>query len=102
MRAHGPRSPLPYVSLRFTSNLLLTYTLSTTQAESPPGQPPPWAHDTDEYDVRDDAATPPGIVVRTDYSTGSDDAWAAFCSALHDAEREFFADQAPNPTLHAG
>ena len=37
-------------------------------------------------------------MVRTDYSTGSDDAWAAFCGALRDAEREFFADQAPIPT----
>jgi hypothetical protein len=36
--------------------------------------------------------------VRTDYSTGSDDAWATFCTALHDAEREFFADQV-QPTM---
>ena len=66
--------------------------------------PPPWAHDSDEYDVPEDsAAAPPGIVLRTDYSTGSDDAWAAFCSALRDAEREFFADQAPNnPTPNDG
>ena len=35
--------------------------------------------------------------MRTDYSTGSDDAWTAFCSALHDAERDFFADQTPSP-----
>jgi hypothetical protein len=66
------------------------------QADSPPA-PPPWTHDTDEYDIKDDASAPPGIIVRTDYSTGSDDAWAAFRSALHDAERDFFADQAPNP-----
>ena len=45
-----------------------------------------------------DGAAPPGIVVRTDYSTGSDDAWATFCATLHDAEREFFADQVP-PTV---
>ncbi len=68
---------------------------TTTQVDSPPGPPPPWAHDKDEHDVREDAAAPPGIVVRTDYSAGSDDAWAAFCGALRDAEREFFADQAP-------
>ena len=42
---------------------------------------------------------PPGIVLRTDYSTGSDDAWAAFCSTLLDAERGFFADQAPPAAL---
>jgi hypothetical protein len=41
-------------------------------------------------------------VVRTDYSAGSDDAWAAFCVALRDAEREFFADQAPTPTPTPG
>ena len=70
------------------------------QASSPPPGPPPWTHDTDEYDITvdDDGAAPPGIVVRTDYSTGSDDAWATFCSALHDAEHEFFADQVP-PTM---
>lgn len=71
-----------------------------TQTDCPPGQlpPPPWAHDKDENDVREDATTaPPGIIVRTDYSAGSDDAWIAFCSTLHDAEREFFADQAPTP-----
>ena len=36
--------------------------------------------------------------MRTDYSTGSDDAWVAVCSTLLDAERNFFADQAPPPT----
>jgi hypothetical protein len=92
MRAPGPRSPLLYVSHLF----FLPHALHPTQADSPPG-PPPWTHDPDEYDLKDDASAPPGIIVRTDYSTGSDDAWAAFRSALHDAEREFFADQAPNP-----
>jgi hypothetical protein len=84
--------PLLYVS-RFS---FFPYAPHATQADSPPG-PPPWTHDPDEYDIKDDTAAPPGIIVRTDYSTGSDDAWAAFRSALHDAEREFFADQAPNP-----
>lgn len=37
----------------------------------------------------------PSLVARTDYSTGSDDAQAVFCSALHDAERNYFDDQAP-------
>jgi hypothetical protein len=44
---------------------------------------------------------PPGIVLRTDYSVGSDEAWDAFCSALRDAEREFFSadwPSAPGPT----
>jgi len=59
-------------------------------------------HDKDEHDDREDAAAPPGIVVRTDYSAGSDDAWTAFCDALRDAEREFFADQAPTPTPTPG
>lgn len=45
---------------------------------------------------------PPGIVLRTDYSTGSDDPWTALCNALHDDEPEFLADQAPNPTLGDG
>jgi len=44
-------------------------------------------------DDDDDNAAPPGIVLRTDYTAGSDDAWAAFCSALRDAEREFLSDQ---------
>ena len=65
-------------------------------------EPLPWAQHADEYDIKDDdddatATIPPGIVLRTDYSTGSDDAWAAFCSTLLDAERDFFADQAPPP-----
>ena len=51
--------------------------------------------------IKDDDPTvttaPPGIVLRTDYSTGSDDAWAAFYSALQDTERDFFADQTPTP-----
>ena len=70
------------------------------QADSPPLGPPPWTHETDEYDITadDDGAAPPGIIVRTDYSTGSDDAWATFCIVLRDAEREFFADQVP-PTV---
>ena len=75
------------------------------QASSPPPGPPPWTHDTDEYDITvdNDGAAPPGIVVRTDYSTGSDDAWATFCTALHDAEREFFADQVlPTVTVENG
>ena len=41
---------------------------------------------------------PPGIVLRTDYSMDSDEAWATFCYALPVTEREFFADQALNPT----
>lgn len=51
--------------------------------------------DGEAYDNEDDDedATPPGIVLRTDYSSGSDEAWTAFCGALRDAEREFFADQ---------
>jgi len=49
-------------------------------------------NNNDDDDDDDDAA-PPGIVLRTDYSAGSDDAWAAFCSALRDAEREFLSDQ---------
>ena len=36
--------------------------------------------------------------MRADYSTGSDEAWAAFCGTLCDSELEFFEDQAPNPT----
>ena len=64
-----------------------------------PTQPLPWAQHADEYDIKEDdptvTSTPPGIVLRTDYSTGSDDAWTAFCSALQDTERDFFADQTP-------
>lgn len=41
----------------------------------------------------DGDAAPPGIVLRTDYSAGSDESWAAFCGTLRDAEREFLADQ---------
>ncbi|KAH9055519.1 hypothetical protein EDB87DRAFT_1688070 [Lactarius vividus] len=75
--------------------------LASVVADSPPGHPPPWAHDKDEHDVSEDAAVPPGIVVRTDYSAGSDNAWTAFCAALRDAEREFFAEQAPT-SEHSG
>ena len=102
MRTNGLRLPPPYVFRAFTY-CPLTVHQPTTQADSPPG-PPPWAHDPDQYDISEDAAPPPpGIVLRTDYSTGSDDAWAAFCSALRDTEREFFADQAPNnPTPSDG
>ena len=46
----------------------------------------------DDDDDGSDAA-PPGIVLRTDYSAGSDEAWASFCGTLRDAEREFLADQ---------
>ncbi|KAH9957365.1 hypothetical protein BC827DRAFT_1085873, partial [Russula dissimulans] len=42
-----------------------------------------------DADEDGDNTAPPGVVLRTDYSTGSDDAWAVFCRALHDAEREF-------------
>jgi hypothetical protein len=92
MHAPGPPSPLPYVS-RVLPCLTVSYPRYRQTALQ---RPPPWTHDADEYDIKDDATVPPGIIVRTDYSTGSDDAWAAFCSALHDAERDFFAD-APNP-----
>ena len=44
-------------------------------------------------DDDDDDAAPPGVVLRTDYSAGSDEAWASFCGTLRDAEREFLADQ---------
>jgi len=40
-------------------------------------------------------------VLRTDYSSGSDEAWTAFCSALRDAEREFLADQQEGPASAA-
>jgi hypothetical protein len=55
-------------------------------------------------DITDnDGSVPPGIVVRTDYSTGSGDAWVAFCTALHDAERESFADKvSPTVTVRNG
>ncbi|KAI0267011.1 hypothetical protein BC834DRAFT_872150 [Gloeopeniophorella convolvens] len=56
----------------------------------------PWTGDSDELDADEDAS--PGIVVRTDYGAGSDEAWATFCAALRDAEREFLADQADGPT----
>jgi len=55
------------------------------------------AEDEDEDEDGDNAASP-GIVLRTDYSTGSDDAWAIFCRALRDAERDFLADQEPHST----
>lgn len=60
-----------------------------------PLRPPPLAYNIDGYDFRDDATVPPDIAARTDDSTGSDDAWAASCSALHDVERDYFDDQAP-------
>jgi hypothetical protein len=56
--------------------------------------------DIDEDDDDDDA-TAPGIVLRTDYSSGSDEAWTAFCGALRDAEREFLADQQEGPASAA-
>lgn len=40
------------------------YTLYTIQADSPPG-PPPWAHGTDKYDMKECATAPPAIMVRT-------------------------------------
>jgi hypothetical protein len=68
-----------------------------SQADVEHRQPPPWASDGDEYDEVVVDGAPPGIVLRTDYSAGSDDAWAAFCSALRDVERELLAaDQEPS------
>ncbi|KAI0290397.1 hypothetical protein B0F90DRAFT_1653801, partial [Multifurca ochricompacta] len=62
----------------------------------------PWAADKDEYDLVDDAGLP-GIILRTDYSPGSDDAWTGFCSVLHDAEHEFFLeDQMFTPASSGG
>lgn len=58
--------------------------------------PPPWAHKRYEYDIPEDAAAVPGIVLRMDYSKGSNDTWAGFCSTLRDTERDFFADRALN------
>ena len=49
--------------------------------------------DNDNNGDSDGAAAPPGVLLRTDYTAGSDEAWASFCGALRDAEREFFADQ---------
>jgi hypothetical protein len=99
----GRRPLLLLISDEFWSLDVRTWAALPSVAESPPGQlPPPWAHDKDEHDVREDAATPRGIMVRTDYSAGSDDAWAAFCGALRDTEHEFFADQAPTPTPTPG
>ncbi|KAI9437597.1 hypothetical protein H4582DRAFT_286470 [Lactarius indigo] len=92
----GRRPLLLLIADEFWSLDAQTWTaLASLVADSPPGPQPPWTHDKDEHDVSEDAATPPGIVVRTDYSADSDDAWATFCAALRDAEREFFADQAP-------
>ena len=50
--------------------------------------PLPWASNADKYDDIDNEV-PPGIVLHTDYSVGSDDAWATFCSALHNILTEF-------------
>ncbi|KAN0138356.1 hypothetical protein V8E53_003819 [Lactarius tabidus] len=99
----GRRALLLLIADEFWSLDARTWTALASATDSPPG-PPPWTHDADEYDIKDDATVPPGIIVRTDYNTGSDDAWAAFCSALHDAERDFFADadQAPNPPPSSG
>ncbi|KAH8996420.1 hypothetical protein EDB86DRAFT_2850724 [Lactarius hatsudake] len=94
----GRRPLLLLIADEFWSLDARTWTvLASVVADNPPGpQPPwPWAHDRDEHDVREDAAAAPGVVVRTDYSAGSEEAWAAFCAALRDAEHEFFADQAP-------
>lgn len=51
------------------------------------------AEDHDDDNDDDDDAAPPGVLLRTDYSAGSDEAWASFCGTLRDAEREFLADQ---------
>jgi 1,3-beta-glucan synthase component len=50
--------------------------------------PLPWASDADKYDDIDNEV-PLGIVLHMDYSAGSDDAWAMFCSALHNILAEF-------------
>ena len=47
----------------------------------------------DDDDDGDGDAAPPGVVLRTDYTAGSDEAWASFCGMLRDGEREFLADQ---------
>jgi hypothetical protein len=47
-----------------------------------------WASDADKYNDVDDEV-PPGIVLRMDYSTGSNDAWATFCSVLCNILAEF-------------
>ncbi|KAH9069808.1 hypothetical protein EDB83DRAFT_2370767 [Lactarius deliciosus] len=92
----GRRPLLLLIADEFWSLDARTWTaLASTIADNPPGPQPPWAYDRDEHDVREDAAVAPGVVVRTDYSAGSEEAWAAFCAALRDAEHEFFADQAP-------
>ncbi|KAH8993486.1 hypothetical protein EDB92DRAFT_1815549 [Lactarius akahatsu] len=92
----GRRPLLLLIADEFWSLDARTWTaLASIVADNPPGPQPPWAHDRDEHDVGEDSAAAPGVVVRTDYSTGSDEAWAAFCAALRDAEHEFFADQAP-------
>ncbi|KAI9457892.1 hypothetical protein F5148DRAFT_339280 [Russula earlei] len=77
--------------------------------DEPPPPPPPLASDSaqvvvagDDHDHDHAVPVPPGIVLRTDYGEGSDDAWAAFCGALRAAEREFLADQdqpEPEPSV---
>jgi hypothetical protein len=40
----------------------------------------------DNNNNNDKDTTSPGIVLRTDYSSGSYEAWTAFCGALHNVE----------------
>ena len=114
-RGHGKTNH--FTLSRAKSHLRFTPAQTETDNELPL---PPWASDVEvEGRVHDAAATatpeddddaaaaaavpppplppppppPPGIVLRTDYSAGSEDAWAAFCGALREAEREFLADQ---------
>lgn len=91
MRKFGQRSPLLYVYRAFLAIYLPLFTMQTDN----PLRPPPLAYNIGGYDFRDGATIPPDIAARTDDSTGSDDAWAASCSALHDVERDYFDDQAP-------
>jgi hypothetical protein len=90
LTTHPPRSPRRAIKVTAFS-----------QADIDNEPTPPWASDTDEYDDVDDEA-PPGIVLRTDYSAGSDDAWATFCSGLREAEREFLTlDREPSASAIA-
>ena len=97
MHALGSRSPLLYVTLP-RPPLIQYHSHADIQAQpNDSTQPLPWAQHADEYDTKEDdptASAPPGILIHTDYSTGSDEAWAVFCSAIHYTEHDFFADQA--------
>jgi 1,3-beta-glucan synthase len=50
--------------------------------------PLPWASDANKYNDVDDEV-PLGIVLHMDYSVGSNDAWATFCSVLRNILAEF-------------